>query len=79
MLTNVNKVNMLLPLALSQTMKRTPNKSTLDIKLQMVRLRMSTSALAKNLDRPRQTISTAIHHPTRFPRVWTQILDALFL
>ena len=58
----------------------TQDKYVEDVKVLLLRKKLSITAFAKTLRRPkrhRNTISQAIHHPDYFPKVVEQINQAL--
>jgi len=55
-------------------------KSAKEIKIELLHKGWSVSDLSRNLTppRPRSTVSQAIHHAHRFPKVRTQIIAVLW-
>lgn len=52
--------------------------TTRDIKVEMVKRGMKVKDLADRINRPVPTVSTAINHSERFPRVRQQIVEVLY-
>jgi hypothetical protein len=62
------------------TTARNQEKSALEMKIALLHRGWSVADLSRHLSppRPRSTVSQAIHHPRRFPRVRAQIITTLW-